>query len=96
MRSLQPYIKSLLEAVEQYHARPIRTTVDFEALRHLPAPMLASNYSELSFVEQQAEDEHYQKAVQEHKKSTIKLWAEAYRARHNLAPLTAELLEYFD
>ncbi|MFI3265691.1 MAG: hypothetical protein R3Y15_00890 [Rikenellaceae bacterium] len=32
MKSLQPYIKSLLEAVEQYHARPIRTTVDFEAL----------------------------------------------------------------
>ncbi len=32
MKSLKPYIKSLLDAVEQYHARPIRTTVDFEAL----------------------------------------------------------------
>ncbi len=32
MKTLQPYIQSLLEAVEQYHARPIRTTVDFEAL----------------------------------------------------------------
>lgn len=32
MKTLQPYIKSLLQAIEQYHARPIRTTVDFEAL----------------------------------------------------------------
>lgn len=32
MKSLKPYIKSLLEAIEQYHSRPIRTTVDFEAL----------------------------------------------------------------
>lgn len=27
-----PYVKSLLVAVERYHARPIRTTIDFEAL----------------------------------------------------------------
>ncbi len=27
-----PYIKGLLAAVERYHTRPIRTTVDFEAL----------------------------------------------------------------
>ncbi|MFR9533535.1 MAG: hypothetical protein SNG49_01705 [Rikenellaceae bacterium] len=27
-----PNIKNLLATVEQYHARPIRTTVDFEAL----------------------------------------------------------------
>ncbi|MFI3265692.1 MAG: serine/threonine-protein kinase [Rikenellaceae bacterium] len=67
-----------------------------DSLHRLPAPMLASNYSELSFAEQQAEDERYQKAVQEHKKSTIKVWAEAYRVRHNLAPLPAELLEYYD
>ncbi len=32
MKSLLPQIKSLLKSVEQYHARPIRTTVDFEAL----------------------------------------------------------------
>ncbi len=32
MKSMQPYIKSLLTAVEQYHSRPIRTTVNFEAL----------------------------------------------------------------
>ncbi len=32
MKSLQPYIKSLLHEVETYHSRPIRTTVDFEAL----------------------------------------------------------------
>ncbi|MFR9524472.1 MAG: hypothetical protein SNH94_07865 [Rikenellaceae bacterium] len=32
MNSKLPYIKNLLAAVEQYHARPIRTTVDFEAL----------------------------------------------------------------
>ncbi len=32
MKSLQPYIKSLLLEVETYHSRPIRTTVDFEAL----------------------------------------------------------------
>ncbi len=32
MKSLQPYIKSLLVSVERYHTRSIRTTVDFEAL----------------------------------------------------------------
>ncbi len=32
MKSTLPYIKSLLAAVERYHSRPIRTTVDFEAL----------------------------------------------------------------
>lgn len=32
MKSYEPYIKSLLAAVENYHSRPIRTTVDFEAL----------------------------------------------------------------
>ncbi len=32
MKTLQPYIKSLLNIVEEYHSRPIRTTVDFEAL----------------------------------------------------------------
>lgn len=32
MNSELPYIKSLLAAVEKYHLRSIRTTVDFEAL----------------------------------------------------------------
>ncbi|MFI3263020.1 MAG: hypothetical protein R3Y26_08945 [Rikenellaceae bacterium] len=32
MKTILPYIKKLLAVVEDYHARPIRTTVDFEAL----------------------------------------------------------------
>ncbi len=65
-------------------------------LKSLLAPKLLPNYAELSFAEQQAEDERYRKAVQSYKKSTVKVWAVGYRERHNLSPLPAELLRYFD
>ncbi len=65
-------------------------------LKRITAPKLATNYSELSFTEQQAEDERYRQAMQSYKRSTIEVWAVEYRERHNLSPLPAELLRYFD
>ncbi|MFI3314060.1 MAG: hypothetical protein R3Y04_00145 [Rikenellaceae bacterium] len=66
-----------------------------DSLQHLAAPELPLNYTELSYMEQQAENNRYQAAIKEYKKSTLEVWAIAYRKHHNLSPLTAELLEYF-
>ncbi|MFR9500772.1 MAG: hypothetical protein SNG59_07500 [Rikenellaceae bacterium] len=67
-----------------------------DSLRNIPAPMLAENYSELSYEEQQTESDRYQNAVQNHKKSTVEVWTIDYRERHNLSPLPTELLEYYE
>ncbi len=60
-------------------------------LKKLPAP----KYEVASPEQQQAEFERYEKATQEHKKTTIEVWAIEHRKSHNLSPLPTELLNYY-
>ncbi len=64
-------------------------------LKQRVAPKLDINYSEMSFDEQQAENERYQKATKEYKDATIRVWCEAYRKEHNLTPLPAQITSYY-
>lgn len=65
-------------------------------LKSLPPPKLSSNYLELSYDKQQEENLRYREAEKSYNRSTIMRWAVAYRKEHNLSPLPAELLGYYD
>ncbi|MFR9533537.1 MAG: serine/threonine-protein kinase [Rikenellaceae bacterium] len=65
-------------------------------LKQLPAPDIASNYQEMSYEEQQAENSRYQQAVQSYKKATVEVWAVEYRKMRNLQPIPAQLLNYYE
>lgn len=64
-------------------------------LKKLPAPKLTNSYSELSHEEQQEENQRYNSAVEEYKRSTVEVWAMDYRRSRNLSPLPENLLNYY-
>ncbi|MFI3263019.1 MAG: serine/threonine-protein kinase [Rikenellaceae bacterium] len=64
-------------------------------LKKLPAPKYVPNFSELNYEEREDEIKRYNKAVQEYKKTTVEVWAIAYRERNNLSPISTSLLGYY-
>lgn len=64
-------------------------------LRKLQSPRFTDNYAELTYSEQQAEEQRYNKEVQRFKKATVEVWTVAYRKNNNLSPLPPYLLEYY-
>lgn len=74
-----------------------REATDSVALRlkKLRAPKLSPDYNEMSYDEQQRENARYQAALQSFKKSTVGVWAVAYRKRRNLSAIPSELLNYY-
>ncbi len=61
-------------------------------LKRLAAPQLDSTYNEMNYEQQQAELARYENAVKEYKRSTVEVWAVAYRKEHNLLELPGYLL----
>lgn len=67
-----------------------------ELRKEFRSPKQDPNYADLSWEEQQADDERYKNALQEYNKETVLKWVIAYRQKNNLAPLPKELLDYFE
>ncbi len=64
-------------------------------LKKMHAPEIASDYSQMSFDNQQAECERYEKEVKKYKDATQRVWAEAYRKNHDLSPLPQQITSFY-